>query len=100
MTYKISYLNKGLIFFSLLAGCLLQIQADFFDTESYAGLRLNAADLLLPVIGLLILASLYLKQSEWPVYKIPKVYIWIAAMTIVLSVSLYTGMKHQGGIPE
>ncbi len=100
MTYKISYLNKAIICLSLLAGCLLQVQWDFFATETYAGLRFNMADFLLPVAGILILASLWLKQSEWPVYKIPYTYLWLAAMTAVLLIALYTGSLHQGQISK
>ncbi len=100
MTYKISYLNKAIICLSLLAGCMLQIQWDLFETPVYAGLRFNLADFLLPVAGILITASLFLKQSEWPVYKIAYTYGWLAAMTVVLLVSLYTGYAQQGQIPQ
>ncbi|PZP54895.1 MAG: hypothetical protein DI586_08520 [Micavibrio aeruginosavorus] len=100
MTYKISYLNKAIICLSLLAGCLLQVQWDMFETATYAGLRFNLADFLLPVAGLLIIVSLIKKQSEWPVYKIPYTYGWLTAMTAVLLLSLYTGYLHQGKIPQ
>ena len=100
MTYKISYLNKTIICLSLLAGCLLQIQADFFETPLYAGLRLSLANLALPLAGILILTSLYLKQSKWPVYKIPNTYLWLGALTVVLLISLYTGSVHQGQLSK
>lgn len=98
MTFRISYLNKAVIFLTLLAACAFQLQMDFLETETYAGLRLSLADFLLPITGLFILASLHLKQSEWPVYKIPNTYIWLSAITILLLVSLYIGRVHQDDI--
>lgn len=98
MTYKISYLNKAIIFLTLLAACALQVQGDFFDTDTYAGIRLNLTDFILPIAGVLILFSLNRNQSEWPIYKIPNTYIWLSAMTVLFLVSLYVGRIHQHGV--
>lgn len=99
MTFQLSHLNKALICLSLLAACTLQVQMDVFETATYAGLRLNLTDLLLPVAGVLILISLFKKQSDWPDYKTEHTYYWLAAMTGALLIALYTGTVHQGEIP-
>ncbi len=51
-----------------IAGCLaitLQIQLTLFQSNSYAGLRINLADLLLPFLIPFILLSLFRRQSCW-----------------------------------
>lgn len=98
MTFQISHLNKAVICLSLLAACALQMQMDILTTPTYAGLRLCLADFLLPLAGVLMAASLFLKQSDWPVYKVKNVYYWLIAMTAVLGISIYTGYAHEGVI--
>lgn len=80
-----------------LALCvLLQLQLTFFRTDDYLGLRLNAADLLLPILGGFILTQLFLKKDEWPQWRVPHMYLWLAGLTLVMSYALYNGYQTTG----
>lgn len=74
-------------FFIVLA-IALQIQISLFTSENYIGLRINSADLFLPVMGTIIIASLLLKKSCWPQFHIRHVYFWLAVLGLVLAGAL------------
>ncbi|QQG37237.1 MAG: O-antigen ligase family protein [Micavibrio aeruginosavorus] len=81
---------------ALLLGIALQIQITLFETDTYLGLRINAADLLLPVLGCLITGRLLLKRDPWPQWQIPYTYGWIAALTALVSLALVNGYLNTG----
>ena len=91
-------LQRAIVFLSLTAACLLQFQYDILATDTYAGLRLNLADLLVPVAGIMIMFSLFRGETNWPKYKIDKTYFWLGAMTLVLIGALFTGYYYRGEI--
>jgi O-antigen ligase len=80
----------------------IQIQFSFFPSEDYKGLRLNLADLGLPVIGLGIILSLLSKKSQWPEFYIPHTYLWLTGLGLILlaalmnSFFLYGELNHWG----
>lgn len=82
---------KQISFSALLTGTLavlLQIQINLLATDTYAGLRMNLADLLLPVTGVFILVSLLQKRTVWPQWKAPFGNLWPIVLTIVLTGAL------------
>lgn len=70
---------------------LLQQQITFFKTDDYLGLRLNAADLLLPLLGILIIARLALRQDPWPQWRVPYMLLWLLALTALMTFALFKG---------
>jgi O-antigen ligase len=64
----------------------LQIQIDLFRNEAAGalGLRINLADLFVPLIGIMVATSLILRQSEWPAWTMKKTGLWMALLTAVL----------------
>ena len=91
------YLKHGLILLSLLLPLALQIQCDLFSTPDYLGLRVNLADLMVPLAGAGILLSLVLKQSVWPQFSIARGWVWIAGLMIVMTLSLFQSEWNQWG---
>jgi hypothetical protein len=75
----------------LFLGAALQIQYTFGLRENYNGIRLNLGDLALPFTGLLIIASLALKQSILPRWRIRFGMVWPIAMTAVMVFALLNG---------
>lgn len=75
----------------LLLSVALQLQFSFFKSDGYLGLRLNAADLLLPIIGIIILIRLWLKKESLPRWRIPHMYAGLAALTVLMTVALLNG---------
>ncbi len=87
----------------MLAGTFavfLQIQITLLDTDTYAGLRMNLADLFLPVTGLVILASLLRKKSLWPQWKAPFGNLWPVVLTIALTFALVNYRFINGDISQ
>lgn len=76
---------------ALIVAILLQLQLTFFKTEGYLGLRLNAADLILPLAGLLIFMRLVLRRDALPEWRIKGIYWWLLALTAVMSFALLKG---------
>ncbi|HPF78162.1 MAG TPA: O-antigen ligase family protein [Alphaproteobacteria bacterium] len=86
-------------FFILLA-IAAQIQITLFTNENYAGLRVNLADLFLPFMGLFVIVSLFLKQTDWPKFQIKKPYLWLAILSAVLLFSLINGYFIYGTVSK
>ena len=76
----------------------LQIQCDLYATSDYLGLRINIADLLVPVAGAGIFLSLILRQSAWPQFSIAHGWAWIAGLTVIMTLSLVRGEWTQWGL--
>ncbi|MBK6895590.1 MAG: O-antigen ligase family protein [Alphaproteobacteria bacterium] len=80
-----------------IATCLamaLQIQVTLFQSNSYAGLRINLADLLLPFLVPFILLSLFRKQSSGPRFEsrlLITLLLSAAAMTLSMAQSYSSG---------
>lgn len=87
-------LNRFLLGLGLIIPVALQIQYDFFSSPTYIGLRLNLADLMVPVAGLGIALSLLLKKSAWP--AISQDWPWLAALTGIMTFALFTGYWRNG----
>lgn len=89
---------QGLVYSipALLLCSALQIQLTFFKSADYLGIRLNAADLLLPFIGCLIIARLLLKRDPWPRWQVPYAYIWLIGLTALMTFALFNGYSHTG----
>ncbi len=75
---------------------LLQLQLTFFKTEGYLGLRLNAADLLLPFLGLAIIARLILKKDRLPQWRMKSTYCWLIGLTLMMTFALIKGHETIG----
>lgn len=69
----------------------LQLQLTVFKHEGYLGLRLNAADILLPFLGVLVLARLLLKKDRLPQWRVSGTYLWLLGLTIVMSIAVFNG---------
>lgn len=93
----ISYFCIGL--FALLA-ISLQIQISLFAKDDYLGLRLNLADLYLPLSGFIILGSLIFKQSSWPTFNIRYAYLWIIGLSIIITASFVHGYWLYGELSQ
>ncbi|HTK85583.1 MAG TPA: O-antigen ligase family protein [Patescibacteria group bacterium] len=72
-----------------LLGIFLQIQGSFpIPGAGPKGLRLNLADMLLPVTGGAIVYFLAVGRTQLPRWRVPYVYIWLAILTSVLALAL------------
>lgn len=81
----------------LLALCLLlQLQVSVFKTDDYLGLRLSAADFLLPALGLLIGIRLLLKRDRLPQWRLHGMYYWLAALAVLMTFALINGYSTTG----
>lgn len=80
-----------------LALCLLlQWQITLFSGDSYRGLRFNAADLILPFLGLLIGARIFLGLDKLPRWDIPALYYGIAGLAVIMTGALINGYHTTG----
>jgi len=80
----------------VILAVFLQVQLTLFASGDYVGLRVNAADLILPIAGLLILASLVFKKSSWPHWQKPFGYWAPILLSIVVGLALLNGYRIQG----
>jgi O-antigen ligase len=80
----------------VLLAITLQIQVTLFASETYTGIRVNAADFLLPLLGLGILTSLLLKKSNWPIWQKPFGYWALFIMSFIIIASLLNGYRISG----
>lgn len=92
INYSLLFTRAALFTFAVF----LQIQITLFPTPEYIGLRVNAADLILPFVGLFVLGSLLLKRSHWPQWQKPFGYWVPILLTVVLMFALYNGYRVQG----
>lgn len=74
----------------------LQLQLTVFRHEGYLGLRLNAADILLPFLGILVLVRLLLKKDRLPQWRVPGFYFWMTGLTIIMSIAVFNGHHTTG----
>lgn len=82
----------------LFLGCFavfLQMQLTLFSSPDYQGLRVNLADLLLPIAGLFILVSLLLKKSKWPTWQKPFGYWALLLLTGCIVFGILNGYRLQ-----
>lgn len=80
-----------------LALCLLlQLQVSLFKTDDYLGLRLSAADIILPFLGLLVGVRLLLKQDSLPQWSLPGTYYGLAALVGIMTYALINGYNATG----
>ncbi len=75
---------------ALFSSIFLQVQADFY------GMRLNLADMLLPVAGLVIVVSLFLRRSDWPQWDIPHSYFWLVGLVLWMGFCVLNGYYQMG----
>lgn len=75
---------------------LLQIQISLFRHEGYLGLRINAADLILPLLGILVFARLAFRKDRLPAWRIRGFYIWISALSALMIFALFNGYNNTG----
>ncbi|MCM2343035.1 MAG: O-antigen ligase family protein [Alphaproteobacteria bacterium] len=81
---------------AILLCVALQIQLTFFKNADYLGIRLSAADLLLPFLGCLIIGRLFLRRDPWPRWQVPYTYLWLLGLTTLMSFALMNGYIHTG----
>ena len=74
----------------------LQLQLTVLKHEGYLGLRLNAADILLPFLGVLVIARLLLKKDHLPQWRVPGTYLWLVGLTIIMSMAVFNGHHTTG----
>lgn len=79
-------------------GIAIQIQASFGMTSGYSGLRINLADILLPLTGLIVLGSILLKKSSWPRWAISGGIIWPILLTAIMAFALINGYLATGEV--
>ncbi len=80
-----------LVGFVIFFAIALQTQVSLFVHDGYRGLRINVADFGLPVAGAIVLFSLFTKRSFWPVWRVSYTYVWLAVLTIIMTVALFNG---------
>lgn len=69
----------------LCIGIALQIQITLWhDADAYKGLRLNLADAILPIAGILVIISLIRKKSIWPVWRVFHIWHWLTGLFLLL----------------
>lgn len=81
---------------ALLLCLCLQIQLSLFKTDDYLGIRTNLADLLLPVLGILVFFRLLMRHDNWPQWRIPYTYLWLAGLTALMTVAVINGHNTTG----
>ncbi|MFN3827152.1 MAG: O-antigen ligase family protein [Micavibrio sp.] len=81
---------------ALLLCLCLQIQISLFKTDDYLGLRINLADLLLPVLGILVFIRLLMRRDNWPQWRVPYTYLWLAGLTALMTVAVINGYHTTG----
>lgn len=74
----------------------LQVQMSVFETASSEGIRIGLADFFLPLAGVFVLASLLLKKSSWPHWQAPFSYVWLVALSLVMTYALLHGRMATG----
>ena len=74
----------------------LQVQVTLFTSDDYYGLRVSVADLLLPFCGLFVLYSLARGQSKFPRWSLPFTWLWLLALSAVMSIALINGYMNNG----
>ncbi|HEY0901962.1 MAG TPA: hypothetical protein VGD95_07550, partial [Micavibrio sp.] len=80
----------------LLLGVLLQLQLTLFKGDGYMGLRMNAADFLLPLLGAFILGGIVLKRDRWPQWQVPHLYAVLIALSVLMTFALLNGYATTG----
>ena len=85
---------------AILFAIALQVQISLFASGDYMGLRVSAADILIPLVGLGILISLFLKRSELPQWKKPFTWHLPILMTGVIIMAMINGYMVQGGLSQ
>ncbi len=75
--------------FCLIIPICLQIQITLFSSPTYLGLRINLADALIPFVGMAILYSLLTKKSSWPLWRMPKIILWLLCLSAILIAAFF-----------
>ncbi|HEY8191932.1 MAG TPA: O-antigen ligase family protein, partial [Alphaproteobacteria bacterium] len=70
---------------------LIQIQLSVGQEGGYLGLRVNLADVLLPVMGFAVLVLLATKKAAWPQWILRGTWWWLAALGAVMIFSFFNG---------
>lgn len=99
LTDMVTYVRTVPLIYVLPASALailLQIQISLFRHEGYLGLRINAADLILPLLGILVFARLAFRKDRLPAWRIPGFYIWISALSALMIFALFNGYNNSG----
>ncbi|MCE7886384.1 MAG: O-antigen ligase domain-containing protein [Alphaproteobacteria bacterium PRO2] len=88
----------GIVIAAVLFAITLQINLTFMASADYPGLRISAADFLLPLAALFIGVSFLRRRSAWPAWEKP--FRWLAplAMSGVMIFAFVNGYFVQGEI--
>jgi hypothetical protein len=88
----------GAIVAAILFAVTLQINLTFMASGDYSGLRISAADFLLPLAALFIGVSYLRRRSAWPEWEMP--FTWLAplAMSGAMIFAFVNGYYVQGEI--
>ncbi|MBN8521151.1 MAG: O-antigen ligase family protein [Alphaproteobacteria bacterium] len=81
---RLKNINLPAFIFIYFLPLALQIQINLFRSPEHTGLRLNLADLLLPIMGIIIMWSLWHKKTIWPQWRIPHVGLWMTGLSVIL----------------
>lgn len=79
---------------------LIQVQITVFRTEEYIGLRLNAADFVLPFLGMGILVSLFRGRSVLPEWRGLFGYWCIGVLSAIFVIGCLVGYVFNGHLSE
>ena len=96
MTRPANFANALVWTLCVLCAFSIQTQITLFSSETYLGLRINLTDIIAPFAGIAILVTLLRRQSVWPDLKMPYIYHWLAALTLILGGALLYGWHLYG----
>lgn len=91
-----TYLFKAITFLAVFLGIAIQIQTSILTGDDYKGIRINLADMILPLAGISILTSLILNRSKWPSWSVPLCYGFLAVLTGIMTFALICGYHSNG----
>jgi len=90
-------LHRFCLLMAALAAILIQIQMSVMTAPgSYLGLRVNLADLMLPVAGLVVLVTLLRKKSLWPRWSLSGTWVWLIVLSGLMLLSFLYGYTVTG----
>lgn len=88
--------DRVLFALAIMVTIALQVQVTLGANESYTGLRISLADLILPFAGLYIAGSLLMKHSIWPAWRTPYMWWGLLALLAALTLGLFQGYHTNG----
>jgi hypothetical protein len=92
------FLHQPIMIGLILLAICLQVQVTLFASPDYMGLRVNLADLFLPLMMGGVFISLILKKSDLPRWSVRGMWFWLAGLCAVMFIALMNGYLANGFI--